>query len=45
MKKILEMAVRMGVSWSAIRIRLQQMQVIKGKPIHCYPLDIIRFGE
>ena len=44
-KKILEMAARMGVSWSAIRIRLQQMQVIKGKPIHCHPLDIIRFGE
>ena len=44
-EKILEMAVRMGVSWSAIRIRLQQMQVIKGKPIHCHPLDIIRFGE
>ena len=41
----LEMAARMGVSWSAIRIRLQQMQVIKGKPIHCHPLDIIRFGE
>ena len=41
--KILEMAARMGVSWSAIRIRLQQMQVIKGKPIHCHPLDIIRF--
>ena len=40
-----EMAARMGVSWSAIRIRLQQMQVIKGKPIHCHPLDIIRFGE
>ena len=39
------MAARMGVSWSAIRIRLQQMQVIKGKPIHCHPLDIIRFGE
>ena len=30
---------------SAIRIRLQQMQVIKGKPIHCHPLDIMRFGE
>ena len=44
-KKILEMAARMGVSWSAIRIRLQQMRVIKGKPIHCHPLDIIRFGE
>ena len=44
-KKILEMAARMGVSWSAIRIRLQQMQVIKRKPIHCHPLDIIRFGE
>ena len=44
-KKILEMAARMGVSWSTIRIRLQQMQVIKGKPIHCHPLDIIRFGE
>ena len=44
-EKILEMAARMGVSWSAIRIRLQQMQVIKGKPIHCHPLDIIRFGE
>ncbi|RAW59658.1 Zn peptidase [Faecalibacterium prausnitzii] len=43
--KILEMAARMGVSWSAIRIRLQQMQVINGKPIHCHPLDIIRFGE
>ena len=43
--KILEMAARMGVSWSAIRIRLQQMQVIKDKPIHCHPLDIIRFGE
>ena len=24
-EKILEMAARMGVSWSAIRIRLQQM--------------------
>ena len=44
-EKILEMAARMGVSWSAIRIRLQQMQVIKDKPIHCHPLDIIRFGE
>ena len=44
-EKILEMAARMGVSWSAIRIRLQQMQVIKGKPIHCHPLDIMRFGE
>ena len=44
-EKILEMAARMGVSWSAIMIRLQQMQVIKGKPIHCHPLDIIRFGE
>ena len=44
-EKILEMAQRIGVSWSAIRIRLQQMQVIKGKPIHCHPLDIIRFGE
>ncbi len=44
-EKILEMARRIGVSWSAIRIRLQQMQVIKGKPIHCHPLDIIRFGE
>ena len=44
-EKILEMAARMGVSWSAIRIRLQQMRVIKGKPIHCHPLDIIRFGE
>ena len=44
-EKILEMAARMGVSWSAIRIRLQQMQVIKGKPIHCHPLDLIRFGE
>ncbi len=44
-EKILEMAVRMGVSWSAIKIRLQQMQVIKGNPIHCHPLDIIRFGE
>ena len=44
-EKILEMAARMGVSWSAIRIRLQQMQVIKGKTIHCHPLDIIRFGE
>ena len=44
-EKILEMAARMGVSWSAIKIRLQQMQVIKGKPIHCHPLDIIRFGE
>lgn len=44
-EKILEMAARMGVSWSAIRIRLQQMQVINGKPIHCHPLDIIRFGE
>ena len=44
-EKILEMAARMGVSWSAIRIRLQQMQVIKGKPIHRHPLDIIRFGE
>lgn len=43
-EKILEMAARMGVSRSAIRIRLQQMQVIKGKPIHCHPLDIIRFG-
>ena len=32
-EKILEMAARMGVSWSAIRIRLQQMQVINGKPI------------
>ena len=30
-KKILEMAARMGVSWSAIRIRLQQMQVIKNR--------------
>ncbi|MBT9690793.1 Zn peptidase, partial [Faecalibacterium prausnitzii] len=27
------------------RIRLQQMQVINGKPIHCHPLDVIRFGE
>ena len=27
-EKILEMARRIGVSWSAIRIRLQQMQVI-----------------
>ena len=36
---------RMGVSWSAIRIRLQQMQIINGKPIHCHPLDVIRFGE
>ena len=44
-EKILEMAARMGVSWSAIRIRLQQMQVINGKPIHRHPLDIIRFGE
>ena len=44
-EKILEIAARMGVSWSAIRIRLQQMQVINGKPIHCHPLDIIRFGE
>ena len=44
-EKILEMAQRIGVSWSAIRIRLQQMQVIKGKPIHCHPLDIMRFGE
>ena len=44
-EKILEMAARMGVSWSAIRIRLQQMQVINGKPIHCHPLDVIRFGE
>ena len=44
-EKILEMAQRIGVSWSAIRIRLQQMQVIKGKPIHCPPLDIMRFGE
>ena len=44
-EKILEMAARMGVSWSAIRIRLQQMQIINGKPIHCHPLDIIRFGE
>ena len=44
-EKILEMAQRIGVSWSAIRIRLQQMQVIRGKPIHCHPLDIIRFGE
>ena len=44
-EKILEMAAQMGVSWSAIRIRLQQMRVIKGKPIHCHPLDIIRFGE
>ena len=44
-EKILEMAARMGVLWSAIRIRVQQMQVIKGKPIHCHPLDIIRFGE
>lgn len=33
------------LSWSAIRIRLQQMQVINGKPIHCHPLDVIRFGE
>ena len=30
-EKILEMAARMGVSWSAIRIRLQQMQVIKNR--------------
>ena len=44
-EKILEMAAQMGVSWSAVRIRLQQMQVIKGNPIHCHPLDIIRFGE
>lgn len=44
-EKILEMAARMGVSWSAIRIRLQQMQIINGKPIHCHPLDVIRFGE
>ena len=44
-EKILEMAARMGVSWSAIRIRLQQMQVINGKPIYCHPLDIIRYGE
>ena len=44
-EKILEMAQRIGVSWSAIRIRLQQMQVIKDKPIHCHPLDIMRFGE
>ena len=44
-EKILEMAARMEVSWSAIRIRLQQMQVINGKPIHCHPLDIMRFGE
>ena len=44
-EKILEMAQRIGVSWSAIRIRLQQMQVIRGKPIHCHPLDIMRFGE
>ena len=44
-EKILEIAARMGVSWSAIRIRLQQMQVINGKPIHRHPLDIIRFGE
>ena len=44
-EKILEMAARMGVSWSAIRIGLQQMQVINGKPIHRHPLDIIRFGE
>ena len=44
-EKILEMAQRIGVSWSAIRIGLQQMQVIRGKPIHCHPLDIIRFGE
>ena len=44
-EKILEMAARMGVSWSAIRTRLQQMQVINGKPIHCHPLDVIRFGE
>ena len=44
-EKILEMARRIGVSWSAIRIRLQQMQVIKSKPIHCHPLDIMRFGE
>ena len=44
-EKILEVARRIGVSWSAIRIRLQQMQVIKGKPIHCHPLDIMRFGE
>ena len=33
-EKILEMAARMGVSWSAISIRLQQMQIINGKPIH-----------
>lgn len=44
-ERILEMAARIGVSWSAIRIRLQQMQVINGKPIHCHPLDVIRFGE
>ena len=44
-ERILEMAARIGVSWSAIRIRLQQMQVINGKPIHCRPLDVIRFGE
>ena len=42
-EKILEMAARMGVSWSAIRIRLQQMEVIIGNPIHCHPLDIIPY--
>lgn len=44
-RKILDMAQAMGVSWSAIRIRLQQMQIIKGFPVHCHPLDIIHIGE
>jgi len=44
-EKILEMARRIGVSWSAIRIRLQQMQVIKGKPIHCHLFEVILIND
>lgn len=44
-QKILDTADHLGVSWTALRIKLQQMGIIRGKPIHCHPLDIFPMEE
>lgn len=43
--KILVIAEHLGVSWTALKIKLQQMGIIQGKPIHCHPLDIFPMEE
>ena len=42
-KRYVEVDVRFTPDGKIRPLAIQQMQVINGKPIHCHPLDVIRF--